>query len=63
MRHRPPCPKCKKVAMLARVAPVNPGTVTETNEYSNCDHSWSVEAADPIKSASGWLNGELRSPE
>ena len=64
--HRPPCPKCKTMMMLARITPGSAGFDIRTFECPECDHVHQrvVELVDPMKSrkTAGWLPGELRAP-
>jgi hypothetical protein len=61
---RPPCAKCQKPMMLARIAPGPTGYDLRTFECAKCDHVHTTfVATDPMKSdAQGWLAGELRPP-
>ena len=56
--YRPPCPKCKATATLARII--------RTFECRACDHIYQrvVALVDPMESkeTAGWFRGELRAP-
>jgi Zn ribbon nucleic-acid-binding protein len=64
--HRPPCPRCKAITVLARTTPDSSGFDVRTFECPACGHIHQrvVELIDPMKSKEtvGWLLGELRAP-
>src|ERR1700752_904914 len=64
--HRPPCPKCEALTMLARIARGPSGFDIRTFECPACNRVYQrvVALADPMKSTAmrGWLRGELRAP-
>jgi transposase-like protein len=60
---RPHCPKCKTRMMQARLTPGRSGFELQTFDCPTCNHVMTVEAADPLKAAEGWLSSELRPPE
>jgi Zn ribbon nucleic-acid-binding protein len=64
--YRPPCPKCKATATLARITPGRSGFDIRTFECCACGHIYQrvVALVDPMKSkeTTGWLEGELRAP-
>jgi transposase-like protein len=62
---RPVCPKCNTTMMLARLTPGHAGFEIQSFECPKCNHQLTVEVGevDPLKSADGWLNSELRPPE
>jgi transposase-like protein len=63
---RPPCPKCKATASLARITPGRLGFDIRTFKCRACDHIYQrvVALADPMESTqtAGWFRGELRAP-
>jgi hypothetical protein len=64
--HRPPCPKCEALTMLARITRGPSGFDIRTFECPACNRVYQrvVALGDPMKSpeTAGWLRGELRAP-
>jgi hypothetical protein len=63
---RPRCPKCVQARMLlSKVEPGPSGSDQRTFECYKCGHVHTmVIPIDPMESSvSGWLSGELRSPQ
>jgi hypothetical protein len=62
---RPRCPKCTNRMNLARIMPGPKGFDIRTFECEKCAHVITLTVAtDPMKSdKTGWLAGELKSPE
>jgi DNA polymerase III alpha subunit (gram-positive type) len=61
---RPRCPKCQNQMTLARIMPGPDGFDLRNFECDKCDHVVTLTiATDPMHSAVGWLNGELKAPE
>jgi hypothetical protein len=49
--------------MLARIFPAGHGLEMQMFECAKCDRAETkMVAADPLKSAQGWLSGELKPP-
>ena len=61
---RPPCPKCGDKTKLARAMPgSHQGFIREVFECAVRRHLWEQEVPDPIRSAAGWIAGELKALE
>jgi hypothetical protein len=62
---RPPCSRCQTRMMLERVSPGPTGFEHRLFECPKCDHvETMVVASAPLNSeATGWLAGELRTPD
>jgi hypothetical protein len=60
---RPHCARCQSRMMLARISPAGHGLELQLFECAKCDRvETKMVAADPLKSAKGWLSGELKPP-
>ena len=63
---RPRCPKCVQARMLLSKVETGPsGFDRRTFECQKCGHVHAlIVSSDPMKSSlSGWLSGELNSPQ
>jgi len=60
----PRCPCCENRMALAGIQPGPAGLDYRTFECVKCDHTETVIADDPMKSAkAGWLQSELKPPQ
>jgi hypothetical protein len=59
---RPGCPECKTTMALTRRTPGRDGFELRSFYCPKCEHVMTIEVADPIKTAQGWLSSELRPP-
>jgi hypothetical protein len=62
---RPRCPRCQIRTMLAGIAPGPAGYEFHTFECPKCDRAQrTLVVSDPMSGdATGWLGGELKSPD
>jgi hypothetical protein len=62
---RPRCPHCQTRTMLAGIAPGPAGYLLRTFECSKCDRvQRTLVVSDPMSGdVTGWLAGELKSPD
>lgn len=64
--YEPPCPKCRRPTILARITPGSSGLGIRTFKCPACEeiHQRVIGFVDPMKSRTveGWLRGELGAP-